>query len=59
MPQSPKTSDRCAAKRSARRKIVTLDGKILRPREISDLIHMVQGAGRGDPAPLASLMLPR
>jgi hypothetical protein len=31
--------------------IVTLSGKILRPREISELISTLQGAGRGDPPP--------
>ena len=31
--------------------IVTLSGKILRPREITELIHTLHGAGRGDPAP--------
>jgi len=30
--------------------IVTLSGKILKPREISELISTLQGAGRGDPA---------
>jgi hypothetical protein len=31
--------------------IVTLSGKILRPREISELISTLQGVHRGDPAP--------
>jgi len=31
--------------------IVTLSGKILKPREISDLIRTVQDAHGGDPTP--------
>jgi hypothetical protein len=31
--------------------IVTLSGKILRPREISELIRTLQDDSRGDPAP--------
>ena len=31
--------------------IVTLSGKILRPREIGELIRTLHGAGKCDPAP--------